>query len=138
MKNLSELKQIAKEEKELQLKRDKLDEEQNRLYGRISKLAYQMYQVFIDENWDCLDRNETYYYLYLEFHDDNTLIMEELNYLETYSEKIAEFSIVSEFQNRRVNLYPDVDEDNYDSISVVIDKEQLFELEEMFVIEKRR
>ena len=138
MKNLSEFKQIAKEEKELQLKRDKLDEEQNRLYGRISKLAYQMYQVFIDENWDCLDRNETYYYLYLEFHDDNTLIMEELNYLETYSEKIAEFSIVSEFQNRRVNLYPDIDEDNYESISVVIDKNQLSELREMFLIEKRR
>jgi hypothetical protein len=37
MKNLSELKQIAKEEKELQLKRDKLDEEQNRLYGRTNK-----------------------------------------------------------------------------------------------------
>ena len=138
MKNLSELKQIAKEEKELQLKRDKLDEEQNRLYNRISKLAYQMYQIFIDKNWDCLDRNETYYYLHLEFRHDNTLIMEELNYLETYSKKIAEFSVVSEFQNRRVNLYPDVDEDNYDSISVVIDKEQLSELREIFVIEKRR
>ena len=138
MKNLSELKQIAKEEKELQLKRDKLQEEQNKLYGRTSKLAYQMYQIFIDKNWDCLDRNETYYYLHLEFRHDNTLIMEELNYLETYSKKIAEFSVVSEFQNRRVNLYPDVDEDNYDSISVVIDKEQLSELREIFVIEKRR
>jgi len=64
--------------------------------------------------------------------------MEELNYLETYSGKIAEFSVVSEFQNRRVNLYPDVDEDNYDSISVVIDKEQLSELKKIFEIQKRR
>lgn len=138
MKNLLELKEIAKEEKVLQLKRDKLQEEQNRLHGRTSKIAYQLYKIFIDKNWDCLNRDEIYYYLYLEFRSDNTLIMEELNYIDTYSEKIADFSIVSEFQNRRVNLYPNVDEDNYNSISVVIDKEQLAELEELFVIKKRR
>ena len=138
MINISEFKQIAKEEKELQLKRDELDNEQNRLYSRTSKLAYQLYQIFIDKNWNSLNREETYYYLYLEFRSDNTLIMEELNYLETYSGKIAEFSVVSEFQNRRVNLYPDVDEDNYDSISVVIDKEQLSELKKIFEIQKRR
>ena len=137
MNNFSELKQIAKEDKELQLKRDVLDEEQNKLYGRTSKIAYQLYQIFIDKNWNCLNRNETYYYLYLEFRSDNTLIMEELNYIETYSEEIAEFSIVNEFQNRRVNMYPDVTENNYDSISVVIDKNQLSELREIFVIEKR-
>jgi len=136
MNNFSELKQIAKEEKELQLKRDKLDEEQNRLYSRISKIAYQLYWTFIDKNWNYLDRFETYYYLHLEFHSDNTLTMEELKYLNTYSGKIAEFSVVNEFQNRRVNLLPDVDIDNYDSISVLIDKEQLLELEEMFIIER--
>ena len=136
MNNFSELKQIAKEEKELQLKRDKLDEEQNRLYSRISKIAYQLYWTFIDKNWNYLDRFETYYYLHLEFHSDNTLTMEELKYLNTYSGKIAEFSVVNEFQNRRVNLLPDIDIDNYDSISVLIDKEQLLELEEMFIIER--
>ena len=134
--NFSELKEIAKEEKELQLKRDKLDEEQNKLYSRTSKIAYQLYQTFIDKNWNCLDRFETYYYLHLEFRSDNTLAMEELKYINTYSGKIAEFSVVNEFQNRRVNLLPDVDIDNYDSISVLIDKEQLLELEEMFIIEK--
>ncbi len=139
MNNFSELKQIVKEDKELQLKQDKLDEEQNKLYSRISKIAYQLYRTFIDKNWNYLDRFETYYYLHLEFHSDNTLTMEELKYLNTYSGKIAEFSVVGEFQqNRRVNLLPDVDVDNYDSVSVIIDKNQLAELRKIFVIEKRR
>ena len=139
MNNFSELKQIAKEEKKLHLKRDELDEEQNKLYSRTSKIAYQLYRTFIDKNWNYLDRFETYYYLHLEFHSDNTLTMEELKYLNTYSGKIAEFSVVGEFQqNRRVNLLPDVDVDNYDSVSVIIDKNQLAELREIFVIEKKR
>ena len=139
MNNFSELKQIEKEEKKLQLKRDELDEEQNKLYSRTSKIAYQLYRKFIAKNWNYLDRFETYYYLHLDFHSDNTLTMEELKYLNTYSEKIAEFSVVGEFQqNRRVNLLPDVDVDNYDSISVIIDKNQLAELRKIFVIEKRR
>ena len=133
--NLSELKQIAKEEKELQLKQDKLKEEQNKLYSRTSKIAYQLYQTFIDKNWNCLNRDETYYYLHLEFRSDNTLAVEELKYVDTFSGKIAEFSVVNKFQNRRVNLLPDVDVDDYDSISVLIDKEQLLKLEEIFVIE---
>ncbi len=135
MINFLELKQIAKEEKELQLKQDKLDEEQNKLYSRTSKIAHQLYQTFIDKNWNYLDRFETYYYLHLEFSNDNTLTVEELKYVNTYSGKIAEFSVVNKFQNRRVNLLPDVDVDNYDSTSVLIDKQQLLELEEIFMIE---
>ena len=135
MEKLLELKEIAKEEKKLQIKRDKLDEEQNRLYNRISKIAYKLYQIFIEKNWNNLNRYETYYYLHLELDSDDTLTIEKLKYIDTYSGKIADFSIEREFQNhRRVNLYPDVEENNYDSISVIIDKEQLLELKKLFII----
>jgi hypothetical protein len=64
--------------------------------------------------------------------------MEKLRYVDTYSGKIANFYVPSAFQNKRnVNLYPDVEENNYQSISVIIDKEQLSELEKIFVIESR-
>jgi len=135
MEKLLELKEIAKEEKKLQIKRDNLDEEQDRLYSRISKIAYKLYQIFIDKNWNNLNRYETYYYLHLELDSDDTLTMEKLKYIDTYSGKIADFSVEREFQNhRRVNLYPDVEENNYDSISVIIDKEQLLELKKLFII----
>ena len=135
MEKLLELKEIAKEEKKLQIKRDKLDEEQDRLYSRISKIAYKLYQIFIDKNWNNLNKYEIYYYLHLELDSDDTLTMEKLKYIDTYSGKIADFSVEREFQNhRRVNLYPDVEENNYDSISVIIDKEQLLELKKLFII----
>ena len=82
MKNISELKKIAKKDKKLQRKRDKLGKKQDKLYSRISKIAYKLYQIFIDKNWDSLNRDEIYYYLYLEF-DDDIFIMEELNYVDT-------------------------------------------------------
>ena len=138
MEKLSELTGIAKEEKKLQIKRDKLKKKQDKLYSRISKIAYKLYQTFIDKNWNSLNRYETYYYLHLEFHSDDTLTVEKLKYIDTYSGKIADFSVLSAFQNnRRVNLYPDVQENNYDSVSVIIDKEQLSELEKLFVIRSR-
>jgi len=129
---------LAKEAKEIKSEIEKLRKKEEQLYTDVSKIVYQLYKVFIDKNWNSLDEYQTYYYLHLEFRSDNILIMEELKYINTYSEKIADFSVVGNFQNsRRVNLYPEVEEEGYNSISVIIDKEQLSELEKLFVIKSR-
>ena len=107
----------------------KLNEQENslrkkfdKLYKKFSKIAYKLQIDFLKDNLEVLNKNDIYYKLYFE---NNYVMVEEL-YFKEGNNTFLTFSHKSEYRKHiSVTLYIDLDEEDYDVSSAVVDSKQL-------------
>lgn len=114
--------QLCEQFQELRKKQDDLDRDK-------SRVAHKLYVEFIKNNWHQLRNDAPYYYVYLDMEKDNW-VAQKIRFSKKW-ETLAEFHPCGP-QKMNINLHVDVDEKDYESISVVVDEKQFEELEIMF------
>ena len=126
-----DLNSIVEKEVELERKRELLDEEIMVLDKDKSYIVYKLYKEFVDKNWNCLNKNDVYYYIHLDWREKKGFRLQKVKFNQMYAnDKFAVFSPLEDnvFCNMNINVSRDDSEAEYTSSCVIIDNNQLLEL----------
>jgi hypothetical protein len=116
-------------EHETSLLRDKLKVKENILLNKISKISFELYRNFIDNNWEHLNSVDSYFNIFIE----DKLIVRKVLFDKIYNNHLAVFKLLNQ-NNLNINVSKNIIQEEYTSNSVVIDKKQLDFLSQYYKI----
>jgi len=116
-------------EHETSLLRDKLKVKENILLNKTSKISFELYRNFIDNNWEHLNSVDSYFNIFIE----DKLIVRKVLFDKIYNNHLAVFKLLNQ-NNLNINISKNIIQEEYTSNSVVIDKKQLDFLSQYYKI----
>jgi len=131
-KEIISLNKIFKKEEKILKKEKKLKKKLDIMYNKKVKIAYYLYQSFIQNNINTFDVFAKYYRIYIE--SDYHFMAEELIFKENFQDFIV-FKHSSPYrQNQEANMPLKVEFKNYEVSSAIIDENQFLNLSKNFKI----